>query len=442
MSRTNEIRLTFGLEVEINATVTARQMITLLTNYNYGPSKEREALAYHLADQLRCAGLEVHGENCVWTRHSKDSSRWSVNVSNVGIDEDRNWQSSLTLKSRVLELDDQKCVLAPHCLNHDEIKGGIAEVRQALEVLNRSSVKCVAKKGSGLRVHIGKGRSQDKTPASEALSFSALRNISCLAIAFEPCIGSMLGTQKSDCNNFRPLSTTFELASTSNPIMERLAAIQNVATVGELFDLMKLNRSINFSHAAANSTCITIGFRQHKATLNADAASNWIQFLAGLVHLAHRSRIETRLFEHAFDVEKGNLTYKDLLQLVGKSHLIANYGSRKQTSRRGPSHNMVKPPTLEWDNLSIASGSSGSVMPALPRTESRAKKMLRALSGRRREDDDGLESKAASGQSVGCSRAASGVLRQLGSRRGKPSRATAEEVRDQRIWGERRLNLE
>ena len=417
MSHSSELPLTFGIEIEFHAIVSPTDIVQYMVNFNHGYHHEREAVVHHLASELEGTGIKVHKEDSVYMRVSKqDFSKWSLKVlgSNIGYrNDDGDWQISLVLNSRVLVLDDMSYVADSHPPSRKHETGGIAEMRQVLEVLARSSIKCVPKKHCGFHVHIGMGKPykhSGKTPPSEPFAFEALLNLGGLALAFEPCVHSLLEMHRGDNDYCKAPSATYLLAP--KPITERLEFIHKESTRGGLFAIMNPEKStyhaLNFQHIPTGSTSKTkltpiqsgtIEFRQHEGTLDPNECSAWVQLVAGLVRTAHIANIFSKLPRWGKAAERRDFTYNNLLEKIGKPHLVPFYSTRIDRIRNAPRSKTIEPPTEYSDS------SFGSTLVSLPRVpkvedpvtkaESRAiaalRKSLRTLSCRGSRRDSGSD---------------------------------------------------
>ena len=459
MAHSSALALTFGIEIEFYAIVSPRDMIPLMVNFNHGYHHEREAVVYHLASELEAAGIKIHKEDSVYMRVSKnDFSKWSLKVlgSNTSYrNDDGDWQVSLVLNSRVLVLDDMDYVSDSHPPSRKHETGGIAEMRKVLKVLGRSSIRCVPKKHCGFHVHVGIGKpykGSGKTPPSELIAFPALENLCGLVIALEPCVNSLLEMHRGDNDYSKPPSATYLLAPKT--IAQRLEIIRKEDTIPGLICLMNpensTNYALNLQHIWNNnaypskSTPLqsrTIEFRQHEGTLDQNECSAWVQLVAGFVRTAHIAKINMKLPSWGNAAERREFTYNNLLEKVGKPHLVPFYSTRIDRIRDVPRSNTVEPPT----NYSDSSFSSTlvSLPGVIPKVEqakkvdgravSILKKSLKALSCRWGPMDNGPNSKGSDKANR-----QSGAADYRGARKQRDEKGKEKKPRRTETRGERR----
>ena len=215
---------------------------------------------------------------------------------------------------------------------------------------------------------------------------------------------------RGDNDYCKPPSATYLLAP--KPIAERLTLIHKETTPEGLFQLMNPGRSsyhaINFQHIPTRghnktgSSPIqsgTIEFRQHEGTLDPNECSAWVQVIAGLIRTAHFARIFTKLPDWGTAAERGRFTYNNLLEKIGKPHLVPFYSTRIDRIRHVPQSSAIEPPTHYSDSSMASTLVSLPLRAPLPKADSRAKsilrKSMRVLSCRRSRRDsspDGVES--------------------------------------------------
>ena len=139
----------------------------------------------------------------------------------------------------------------------------------------------------GLHVHVGNER--------KGFPLETMKNLCILTATFERELESLHPPHR--IGNFYAFSIGSMFHNgISLPDIKR--KIRNTETVGDLIDLVQKGvkqHAYNLLNLRSSDDIGTFEFRQHEATINADAITRWVELTCGLVNKAHRFAVQGHL---------------------------------------------------------------------------------------------------------------------------------------------------
>ena len=139
----------------------------------------------------------------------------------------------------------------------------------------------------GFHVHVGNKR--------KGFPLETMKNLCILTATFERELESIHPAHRIRNFYARSIGSMFH-NGISLPGIRRM--IRNAETVGDLIQLVQKEgkfRAYNLLNLRPSTAKKTFEFRQHEATIDADAITRWVELTCGLVQKAHRFAVQDRL---------------------------------------------------------------------------------------------------------------------------------------------------
>ena len=158
----------------------------------------------------------------------------------------------------------------------------LVKIREMCQHLGELDI--LVNESCGLHVHVGNER--------KGFPLETMKNLCILTATFERELESIHPTHRIKNYNASSIGSMFS-NSISLPDIRR--KIRNTETVRELIQLLQGDEkyyAYNLLHLRSSKGLRTIEFRQHEATVNADAITRWVELTCGLVDKAHRFAVQ------------------------------------------------------------------------------------------------------------------------------------------------------
>ncbi|MCJ1364347.1 hypothetical protein MMC16_003457 [Acarospora aff. strigata] len=295
MQPNEPLQQTFGVELEF--------VVGILPE---GHLDRRTAVEEPLEKLLVAGGFAVNdpesGSYEKWTIAGDSSIKAWENE-----DDDPNPQMGylgVELKSRILPV------------NHSSFQ----EVRQIVDIVTKN-FKIMENRSTGLHIHVGNG--------NRGYSVRCLQNLAEIVTIFEHQIHSLHPEDRLSSFWCAPPSKIFDCRE--DPF-HAVAQIERIGSLMRFIDHMNQDSfrfvAYNFLNLRNVRNTQTIEFRQHRGTMDADEIIAWAEFTTGIVEYCHGvppDRFMRLLLTFGADSEFSLL---DLLQVIGKAHLISYYKRR------------------------------------------------------------------------------------------------------------------
>ena len=164
----------------------------------------------------------------------------------------------------------------------------LMKIREMCQHLGELNI--LVNKSCGLHVHVGNER--------KGFPLDTMKNLCILTATFEPELESIHPPHRIRNHYTRSIGSVFH-NGISLPDIRRM--IRNAETVGDLIQLVQngeKDHAYNLFHLQSSKKksskdLRTFEFRQHEATINADAITRWVELTCGLVGKAHRFAMQT-----------------------------------------------------------------------------------------------------------------------------------------------------
>ena len=161
----------------------------------------------------------------------------------------------------------------------------LGKIREMCQYLGGLDI--LVNKSCGLHVHVGNKR--------KGFPLETMKNLCILTATFEPELESIHPPHRIRNYHTRSIGSVFN-NGISLPDIKR--KIRNAETVGGLIQLVQNGQkyhAYNFLHLNSSKGLKTVEFRQHEATINADAIIRWVELTCSLVDKAHRFAVKDHL---------------------------------------------------------------------------------------------------------------------------------------------------
>ena len=178
----------------------------------------------------------------------------------------------------------------------------------------------------GLHVHVGNKR--------KGFPLETMKNLCVLTATFERELESIHPPHRISNYHTRSIGSVFHNGISLPDIRRK---IRNAQTVGDLIQLVQKGEkyhAYNFLHLHSSKGLKTVEFRQHEATVNADAITRWVELTSGLVDKAHRFAVKDHLNVGEMDayINRMNsipqLSIIELVESLGLEDVASYYDGR------------------------------------------------------------------------------------------------------------------
>ena len=229
----------------------------------------------------------------------------------------------------------------------------LVKIREMCQHLEKFDIQ--VNKSCGLHVHVGNER--------KGFPLETMKNLCILTATFERELESIHPAHRISNFYARSIGSVFHNGN-SLPGIRRM--IRNAETVEDLIQLVQKgvkHRAYNLNNLKSSEDLRTFEFRQHEATINADAITRWVELTCGLVDKAHRFAVQDHLNAGEMDAYINHmnsipqLSIIDLVKSLGLEDVASYYEGRglhthpsPPRSRAGSNNERAMTPSVRPEN--------------------------------------------------------------------------------------------